>query len=223
MRLFTLLFLLISFKSYSQCKTYVRSANGQVINCIDKNDLKQGKWVVRKEGLRGEPGYEEEGIYIDGKKEGIWRLYTQMGDLFAVERYRWGNKDGLNQYFDIAGLIREESWKAVNPANPYDTVDVYDPINPNKVIMKVVKIEGTSVKHGKWKYYESNTGRIVKSESWFLDKIEDPNAFANLSAQATSDTATKKPVAKVKPKEVAEFEKKLGKKGKKVIDGKTGF
>jgi hypothetical protein len=184
--------------------------------------LKQGKWVVRKEGLRGEPGYEEEGIYIDGKKEGIWRLYTQMGDLFAVERYRWGNKDGLNQYFDIAGLIREESWKAVNPANPYDTVDVYDPVNPSKVFMKVVKIEGTSVKHGKWRYYDSQTGRIVKSESWFLDKIEDPNAFANLSSQV-ADTTTKKPVAKVKPKEVAEFEKKLGKKGKKVIDARTGY
>jgi hypothetical protein len=123
----------------------------------------------------------------------------------------------------MAGLVREESWKAVNPANPYDTVDVYDPIDQNKVVMKVVKIEGTSVKHGKWKYYESTTGRIVKTENWFLDKIEDPNAFANLTGKAASDTATKKPVAKVKPKEVAEFEKKLGKKGKKVIDGKTGF
>jgi hypothetical protein len=222
MRLFFLLFLLISFKGYSQCKTYTRSANGDVINCTDKNDLKQGKWVIRKEGLRGEPGYEEEGIYIDGKKEGVWRLYTKMGDLFAVERYRWGHKDGLNQYFDIAGLVREESWKAVNPANPYDTVDVYDPVNPNKIYMKVVKIEGTSVKHGKWKYYDSQTGRIVKSESWFLDKIEDPNAFAVLNSQL-ADTTTKKPVAKVKPKEVAEFEKKLGKKGKKVIDARTGY
>jgi hypothetical protein len=63
----------------------------------------------------------------------------------------------------------------------------------------------------------------VKTENWFLDKIEDPNAFANLNSQVTSDTTTKKPAAKVKPKEVAEFEKKLGKKGKKVIDGKTGF
>jgi hypothetical protein len=146
-----------------------------------------------------------------------------MGDLFAVERYRWGNKDGLNQYFDIAGLVRDESWKAVNPANPYDTVDVYDPIDPNKVVMQVVKIEGTSVKHGRWRYYDSETGRIVKTENWFLDKIEDPNAYANLTSKAASDTATKKPVAKVKPKEVMDFEKKAGKKGVKVIDGRTKF
>lgn len=216
MRFLLVILFLSSLKTYSQCKTYVRSATGQVINCIDKNDLKQGRWVIRKEGLRGEPGYEEEGIFIDDKKEGTWRLYTGMGDLFAVENFRWGNKDGLSQYFDIAGILREESWRAVNPANPYDTVDVYDPVNPNKVIMKVVKIEGTTVKHGKWRYYESSTGRIIRTENWFLDKIEDPNAFANLNAQA-ADTTTKKPVAKVKPKEVMAFEKKAGKKGTKVI------
>ena len=222
MRLLIFILLLSSFKSSAQCKSSITSSNGDKINCIDNKDLRQGRWVVRKEGLRGEPGYEEEGIYVDGKKEGMWRLYTAMGDLFAIEKYRWGNKDGLNQYFDIAGMIREESWKAVNPANPYDTVDVYDPIDPNKVRMQVVKIEGSAVKHGKWKYFESTTGRIVKTENWFLDKIEDPNSFANNSAKAVLDTA-KKPVAKVKPQAVLDFEKKAGKKGIKVIDGKTKF
>ncbi len=71
-----------------------------------------------------------------------------MGDLFAVERYRWGNKDGKNQYYSISGPIREESWKAVNPLNPYDTVDVIDPVDPSKVERRVVKIEGNAVKHG---------------------------------------------------------------------------
>jgi antitoxin component YwqK of YwqJK toxin-antitoxin module len=222
MRLLLFILLLTSFKSYAQCKSSIASTNGDKINCIDNNDLKQGRWVVRKDGLRGEPGYEEEGIYVDGKKEGIWRLYTSMGDLFAIEKYRWGNKDGINQYFDIAGMIRAESWKAVNPANPYDTVDVIDPMDANKVEMRVVKIEGSAVKHGKWKYFESATGRIVKSENWFLDKIEDPNSFANNSTKVVSDT-TMKPVAKVKPQAVLDFEKKAGKKGMKVIDGKTKF
>ena len=179
--------------------------------------------MTRKEGLRGEPGYDEEGIYIDGKKEGVWRLYTQMGDLFAIENYRWGNKDGLNRYFDIAGMIREESWKAVNPANPFDTVDVYDPMNENKVVRQIVKIEGTAVKHGKWKYFDSETGRITRSEDWFLDKKQDPNSFASNGGKPAADTATKKPVVKVKPPAVLEFEKKAGKTGVKVIDGRTGM
>lgn len=216
MRLLFLPLLFIAFNVSAQCKDYILGAKGDTLNCVDRNDLKQGRWVVRVGSIRGEPGYEEEGIFKDGKKEGIWRRYNTMGDVLAIERYRWGNKDGISQYFNMQGVIREESWKAVNPANPYDTVDVHDPIDPYKVIMKVVKIEGTSVKHGKWKYYDG--GFITKTENWFLDKIEDPNK--ELVAATATDTATSaKPKVKPKPKEVVAFEKKVGKKKIKVIDG----
>ncbi len=226
MRLLILPFLLISFTTYSQCKSYKLSPKGDTLNCIDRNDLKQGKWVNRFDNVRGEPGYEEEGIFKDGKKEGVWRLYNLMGDLIAMERYRWGNKDGLNQYYSMQGIIREESWKAINPANPYDTIEVPDPVNPNKVEMRVIKIEGSSVKHGRWRYFDPSFGTIVKTENWFLDKLEDPNK-QNTSTAGTAGTdenagtKTTKPAEKAKPKEVMEFEKKIGKKKVKVIDGRT--
>ncbi len=226
MKLFILPLLFISFAGYAQCKTYKLSIKGDTINCTDYNDLKQGKWVVKMEGLRGEPGYEEEGVFKDSKKEALWRVYTSMGDLFAIERYRWGNKDGISQYYNMTGLVREESWKAVNPANPYDTIEVPDPIDPYKVQMKVVKIEGSAVKHGKWKYYDGGSGLITKKETYFLDKLEDP--FKTLmaeseQAQGNSIQGVKKPIAtKTKPPTVLEFEKKnSGKKKVKVIDGRT--
>jgi antitoxin component YwqK of YwqJK toxin-antitoxin module len=217
--------LLLSFSAKAQWKSYrLVNNNKDTINCIDNNDLKQGRWVVKVESLRGEPGYEEEGIYKDGKKEGTWRAYTAMGDLFAIERYRWGNKDGKSQYYDISGLKREESWKAVNPENPYDTVDVFDVNDPFKVERRVVKIEGSSVKHGPWKYYESGSGSLIKSENYFLGKLEDPNAkkaaTAATEVQEEDKKVTKAP-EKVKPKEVMDFEKKTGKKKVKVIDGST--
>jgi hypothetical protein len=197
------------------------SAKGDTLNCIDRSDLKQGRWVVRVDGVRGEPGYEEEGVYKDGKKEGVWRVYTLMGDLFAIERYRWGNKDGLSQYYNIAGIVREESWKAVNPANPYDTIEVPDLVNPYKVEMRVIKIEGFTVKHGKWKYFDSGNGMIVKTENWFLDKLEDPNQKSTAAQDANGSSKTTKPAEKVKPQQVLDFEKKIGKKKVKVIDGRT--
>lgn len=218
---FSLIF--ISFSASSQCKSYRLTNNGDTINCINENDLKQGKWSVKVEGVRGEPGYEEEGFYKDGKKEGVWRVYTSMGDLFAVERYRWGNKDGKNQYYSISGPVREESWKAVNPANPYDTVDVVDPVDPYKVERRVVKIEGTAVKHGIWKYFDNSSGAIIKTENYFLDKLEDPTKMKTVANGdvSSSDSTTAKAPAKTKPKEVLDFEKKVGKKKVKVIDGTT--
>jgi antitoxin component YwqK of YwqJK toxin-antitoxin module len=221
MKLLLLPLLLISFQTFAQCKSSKLNPKGERINCVDQQDQRQGKWVNRIESLRGEPGYEEEGAYKDGKKEGTWRLYTLMGDLFAIERYRWGNKDGVSQYFSMAGLSREESWKAVNPENPYDTIEVPDPINPYKVQMKVVKIEGTSVKHGTWKYYDEETGRITKTEKYLLDKIEDPFKSAMAAGEALDSTKAKasKPAVKVKPPAVLEFEKKNAKRKIKVIDG----
>ncbi|MDB5193465.1 MAG: hypothetical protein JWQ96_3028 [Segetibacter sp.] len=220
MKFLILPLLLISLQSFAQCKTSKINPKGEKINCIDQNDLRQGKWVIKVESLRGEPGYEEEGFYKDGKKEGTWRLYTSIGDLFAIERYRWGNKDGVSQYFSMAGLTREESWKAVNPENPYDTIEVPDPANPYKVQMKVVKINGTSVKHGTWKYYDVETGRINKIEKFFLDKIEDPFKSAMAAGQGVDTTNGKpaKPAVKVKPPAVMEFEKKAAKRKVKVID-----
>lgn len=217
--------LFISFSTIAQWKSYRLTNNGDTINCVDKNDLKQGRWSVQVESLRGEPGYQNEGVYKDGKKEGIWRVYTTMGDLFAVERYRWGNKDGKNQYYSISGPVREESWKAVNPANPFDTVDVIDPVDPTKVERRVVKIEGTSVKHGKWTYYDNASGLIVKTENYFLDKLEEPSkmiaADGSIYSSDSSITKKSKVSAVKKPREVEEFEKKIGKKKIKVIDGRT--
>lgn len=225
MKLFILPLLLISFSGIAQYKSYRLSSKGDTINIVDKNNLRQGRWVVKVDGVRGEPGYEEEGIYKDGKKEGVWRAYTLMGDLFAIERYRWGNKDGINQYFDIAGLTRQESWKAVNPDNPFDTVDVYDPVDPTKIRRQIVKIEGTSVKHGTWKYFDSRSGTITSTDKYFLDKKEDPMQKAmagegSFSTDSTNSKTTKAP-SKTKPKEVLDFEKKIGKKKIKVIDGRT--
>jgi antitoxin component YwqK of YwqJK toxin-antitoxin module len=214
-------FLFISFVSKAQWKSYRLTKNNDTINCIDKNDLRQGRWSIKIDGVRGEPGRDEEGVYKDGKKEGVWRTYTSMGDLYAIENYRWGNKDGKAQYFNITGIVREESWKAVNPANPYDTVDVYDPVDPNKMYRQVVKIEGSSVKHGTWNYY--NDGLISKSENYFLDKLQSPFGGATASGKDAidGDKKTQKAPVKTKPKEVMEFEKKVGKKKVKVIDGTT--
>lgn len=216
--------LILSVSGIAQCKTYKLGAKGDTLNCTDKANMKQGKWVVHINELRGEPGYEEEGLFKDSKKEGVWRRYTLMGDLLAIERYRWGYKDGISQYFTLAGLLREESWKAVNPTNPYDTVEVPDPIDQYKITMKVVKVEGTTLKHGEWKYYNPETGLLEKKDTYLLDSLYDPSKkpiqMAAVDNTADSTGASKADPKKPKPKEVADFEKKNS--GKKKIRVRTG-
>lgn len=229
MKWLPVLLLLISANSFAQCKTFMIGAKGDTLNCTDVNGNRQGKWVVHYDPVRLQPGYEEEGAYKDGKKVGEWRQFTLMGDLKAIEHYRYGMKDGLCQYYNVqAGLIREESWKAVDPKNPYDTIDVQDLYNPNKFTKVRIKLEGTTLRHGTWRYYDSYTGALVKTEEWFLNKLKDPNEKKPVATVAADSTTTAsadstKPATKAKPAQVMEFEKKnAGKKKVKVRDGRTG-
>jgi hypothetical protein len=195
------------------------------------NGKKQGRWVIEMPPLRGEPGYEEQGVFIDGKKEGQWQQFSLDGDLISIENYRWGNKNGRCMYYTRFGQpLREESWKAVNPDDPYDTVAVYDLNDPRKIKeWRVIKLEGYTLRHGTWKYFDPDFGTIVKSENYNLDKLAtaaDDLAPIDISTgsttQSVTDTAGKKSVAK--PKAVLDYEKKnSGKKKVKTRDGQTGY
>ncbi len=219
--------LLVSANAVAQCKTFMIGSKGDTLNCTDVKGNRQGKWVIHVDPIRMNPGYEEEGVYVDGRKEGPWRQFTLQGDPKAFENYRYGLKDGLCQYFNIqAGLIREESWKAIDPQNPYDTIDVQDVHDPNKFVKTRIKLEGTTLRHGTWRYYDNYTGALVKTEQWFLNKLEDPNEKKKATLAAVTDKPTSdstKPAVKVKPKAVLDFEKKnKGKKKITVRDGQTG-
>jgi hypothetical protein len=229
MKIVSGLFLFISLNSFSQLKSYIIGVKGDTLNRVDMNGKKQGPWVAHFDELRGEPGFEEEGYYVNDKKDGVWRKYSLMGDLTAMENYRWGNKDGKNVYFTSTGqLLREESWKAVNPDNPYDTVDVYDLNDPTKIIdRQVVKLEGYTLKHGTWNYYDPSSGRMDRTERWWLDKPVagsgegemTPIPIADGSTKAKSDSARKT----AKPQAILDYEKKNTKKKIKVREGQTSF
>jgi len=205
----------------AQLKDYTIGVKGDTLNGVDKNGKKQGKWLVRHDEVRGEPGFEEEGVYYDDRKEGVWRKFTLMGDLFATENYRWGFKDGASQYFNINGdVLREESWRAFNPDKVYDTIDVEDVMKADHYTKVIIKNEGSSLKHGTWKYYDHETGFITKTEFWRLGKLEDSdNKAGSIAKKPASDSSA---AVKAKPKEVLDFEKKnAGKKKIKVRDGST--
>ena len=206
--------LFVSANTFAQWKDYRLINDGKdTINRIDHKGIKQGEWVVRVESLRGEPGFEEEGVFVNNRKEGEWRVFNLMGDLIGIEHYRWGNKDGVAQYFDINGSLRlEQGWKALNPDKAYDTIMVEDVDKLDSYHEVIVKNEGASLKHGAWKYYDPASGTVLRTENYTLGKLEG-------NSDAVAEPTEKKAVPK--PKEVVEFEKiKKGKK-KRYQDGST--
>ena len=221
--------------SRAQCVEYIIGFNGDTLNCKDKKGQKQGKWTNKVEELRGEPGYEEEGVYQNNEKTGYWRVFTLQGDLIGIETYRYGQKNGLQQYFNSVGnLVKEESWLAHNPENPTEIVEVYDINDPSKVYQVEVKMEASAVPHGIWKLYDPESGKIIRKDNYILGKLDDGSGtgnglFKNKEGEKdekgeTSPTEQKeKPKEKPKPREVQDFEKKNeGKKKFKIRTGETG-
>ncbi len=216
--LLTTIQFLFLMNGLAQYKSYKLNDKRDTINAVDKNNLKQGKWVIHIAELRGEPGYEEEGLYKNDKKEGIWRQYNLTGDIIGVENFKLGGKDGIQQYYTYLGdLYREESWRGYNPDAPFDTVAVYGTGSNEIVDYKIVKAEPYSVRHGEWRFYEPGSGRLVKSEKYDRGLLEKPGG-----AQAT--VAAKSPYKKPdKTAEMIEWEKKNKGKKKVIRDGKTGM
>ena len=214
-KLLFLIFLFLGLNVNAQYKSFKVSVKGDTINIIDKKDLKQGKWVIHVDPLRGESGYEEEGVYLNNKKDGPWRRYTLSGDFIAMENYFDGGLDGKSSYFTAFGeILREESWHAFNPNQPYDTIAIYGEDNNQIISYKIVKAEPYSVKDGDWTFYDPTTGRVLKIETYERGRlIKAPKA----------ETALDEPMKKIKPKEVLEYEKKnSGRKKVRVRDGQTG-
>jgi antitoxin component YwqK of YwqJK toxin-antitoxin module len=230
MRYLFIALLFLSVNAGAQLKNYVLGSKGDTLNRVDAKNLKQGPWVLHVDEVRGERGYEEEGYFIDDKREGIWKRFSLEGDLMAIETYRFGMKDGKSMYFTNAGEpLREESWRAIDPKNPYDTVDVRDVNDPSKVLKKViVKVEPISYKNGTWSFYDPMSGTVVKTEDWVMNqpKVKAAAADDDMAPIDVADgtaTTVKKDEKKAKPKEVLEYEKKnSGKKKIKVRDGNTG-
>jgi hypothetical protein len=212
-KIFHLVFIIIvifltGYRATAQYKEFKLSPKGDTLNVIDKNNLKQGKWVIVVAALRGEPGYEEEGYFKDDQKTGPWRRYNSTGDILAVENYRFGGKDGVQEYFTFLGdLVRHEEWRGFNPDAPYDTIPVYGDNNSEIVNYKIVKAEQYSVPHGEWKYYNPGE-RLIKMETYdrgHLLKSDDGNLLTAKPKQALPDE-------NVKPQEVLDYEKKYSKK-----------
>lgn len=216
--LFIILFLFLMNGS-GQLKSFQLTSTGDTINAVLNNGQKHGKWVVQVPEKRGEPGYEEEGVYDSGKKVGVWRMYTSNGDPIGFEQYKYGAKDGIQQYYTFLGqLVREESWRSYNPNAPYDTIPIYGQNSDQIVDYKIEKAVDYSVKNGEWKFYDPETGKLIKSETWDRGTIVPPNQPVKTEATAA---ASDKPKKIEKTAEMLKWDKDNKGKKKAWRDGRT--
>jgi antitoxin component YwqK of YwqJK toxin-antitoxin module len=133
-------------------------------------------WIVSQPAAMGEGGFTEFGKFDHGFKYGPWYKIDEQGDLTAMETFRNNVLDGEVKYFIKGRLSAVGYYKGLNPETEYDTIMVEDPVTGQQ-ILRAVHNERNTVRHGPWRFYDVETGRLVREEEYQVDSLINSKEF----------------------------------------------
>ena len=178
---FTAVFLLLLHTAQAQTTTAAPPNN---LNQTDRKGLRQGMWWIQEPARMGEDAYTEFGTYTQGRKTGIWYRMDNMGQIIAIEQYRNNVLDGEVKYFDQGHLICIGHYRGLNPDHDWDTILVVHPITGVEKLVPISTERGT-LRHGTWRYYDPQSGRLTREEDYQVDELLAAQDFV----VSTSDSA----------------------------------
>lgn len=172
-------FILIAQKNITKdVGTVSESASPVALNHVDNKGNKQGTWLVKQEALRGEPAMTSVGTYKNNKKVGTWYQIDAEGRPISILKYKNNVLDGESKYFENGELVCIGQWRGLNPEVAFDTVWVYNPETDIETQVTVPTEQG-SLQHGIWKFYNPETGQLVKEELYQVGEMVKRKEFVS--------------------------------------------
>lgn len=140
------------------------------INKTDVNGKRHGTWLLTQPAGMGEEAYSEFGSYEHGNKTGPWNKLDHEGNVLAIENFKNDVLDGQVKYFEKGHLICMGVYRGLNPAREFDTVMVENP-ETGAQVLRVVPTERGTVRHGSWRFYDADNGRLTREEEYQIDEL----------------------------------------------------
>lgn len=137
--------------------------NGDTINYVDANNLKQGLWKIFNH-MKNLPGYRpdqvvEEGYYKDSRKTGIWKRYYPNGNIKDEIEYINNRTGGYYKIYYENGQLQEEGyWK--NNRN----VGTFKRYYENGNLAQEFNFNESGKREGVQKYYYENGQLMIEGE-----------------------------------------------------------
>lgn len=147
------------------------------LNQRDAKGRQHGPWYSLQPARMGEPSFSEFGSYDHGRKTGVWYRFDGESQLVSVEHYRNNVLDGEVKYFEAGQLTCIGHYRGLNPSQEYDTIIVTHPITGLEQLVPVRSDRG-SLRHGLWRYYDAQTGRLIREEEYQVDDLVYQKSFA---------------------------------------------
>ncbi len=140
------------------------------VNQRNDDGKKHGLWWEQFDARRGEPAYTAFGSYDQGLKIGPWYQINEIGDLVAIENYRFDVLHGEVKYFEQGTLVCVGHYRGLNPSYAHDTILVVHPVTGEEKLVSVPSARG-SVRHGIWRYYDGRSGRLIREDDYQVDEL----------------------------------------------------
>lgn len=154
------------------------------MNQTDKKGRKTGFWLLQQPARMGEDAYTAFGSYLAGRKTGVWYRMDQMGQVIAIEGFRNDVLNGEVKYFEDGRLICIGHYRGLNPDQKYDTILVMDPVTHFEKLTPIPTDRGT-LKHGFWRFYDPQSGRLIREEEYVVDELVARQDFAMTNGDST--------------------------------------
>lgn len=151
-------------------KTSGTEVSSSTINQTDLSGKRHGTWLLTQPSKMGEDSYSEFGIYEHGNKTGPWNKLDNEGNVLAIENFKNDVLDGQVKYFEKGRLICMGFYRGLNPSRPFDTIMVEDP-GTGAQVLRVVATEKGTMRHGMWRFYDADNGRLTREEDYQIDEI----------------------------------------------------
>ncbi len=158
-RIFALTVILLTFVS-GACLAQVSGVEPEATNQMVAG-VRQGRWIVKSLG-----GKKQEGIYVNGKKEGVWVTTMSGGVVRAKVTYSKGLPMGPAEYFYPDGSVME---KGVWNIDHWE--GVYERYYGNGTIACKFSYNDDGQRDGRQVYYHEN-GQVMYDGTWSGGKID---------------------------------------------------
>jgi len=150
--LFLIINILIINTLFAQKEYLLR--NGDTINVVDNNGLKQGVWFYFSDKYKN--NISQEGTFLDNKKEGIWITYSPNGNIRTYMTYKKGVINGEAKIYNRDGVLQEAGkWDGNKWTGEYKFF--YDNGNPEYIWTYNENGERTGIQQY---FYEDNNLKI---------------------------------------------------------------
>ncbi len=159
--------LYVAMVATAQTTDNARPAN---LNKTDAQGKRNGMWAIVQPERMGEESFTEVGSYDHGVKYGSWYKLDEQGELLAMETFRNNVLDGEAKYFERGYLVATGNYRGLNPNRAVDTFMVENPVTGEQSL-RSISTDRRTVRHGVWRFYDPETGRLLREEDYQVDEL----------------------------------------------------